>query len=272
MSCARPLRTHTWIRVEPSYRFKLLYTKALAIAQGIVENPNENNCYLQENGLAVQFDEKNLPMTAQAPVQQRAYWLKTLHQWHWISSALCLLGLLLFAVTGFTLNHAAQIEAKPSVINKKAELPASLQTVLAGVKNDNANKDIPLPRAVQKWLNSELAVDVGNHPVEWSPEEAYIALPRPGGDAWLRIDRGNGEVEYELTSRGWISYLNDLHKGRNTGTAWSWFIDIFAAACLVFSITGLFILKMHANNRAMTWPLVGLGVLIPFLLALLFIH
>tara|TARA_R110001599_G_scaffold64023_4_gene179667 strand:- start:358618 stop:359256 length:639 start_codon:yes stop_codon:yes gene_type:complete len=212
-------------------------------------------------------------MTAQAPAPQRAYWLKTLHQWHWISSALCLLGLLLFAVTGFTLNHATQIEASPTVIDKTVALPASLQTVLATVKPDPTNKsNTPLPRAVQSWIKSELAVDVSARDVEWSPEEAYIALPRPGGDAWMRIDRRSGEVEYELTSRGWISYLNDLHKGRNTGTVWSWFIDIFAAACLIFSITGLFILKMHANNRAMTWPLVGLGVLIPFLLAILFIH
>ena len=45
--------------------------------------------------------------------QRRAYWLKTLHQWHWISSAVCLVGMLLFAVTGITLNHAAQIDAEP---------------------------------------------------------------------------------------------------------------------------------------------------------------
>jgi hypothetical protein len=55
-------------------------------------------------------------------------------------------------------------------------------------------------------------------------------------------------------------------------TAWSWFIDIFAAACLVFCITGLFILKMHAGNRPFTWPMVGLGLVLPALLALLFIH
>lgn len=213
-------------------------------------------------------------MTAHAPTQQRAYWLKTLHQWHWISSALCLLGLLLFAITGFTLNHSAQIEAKPRIIDKKLLLPASLQTLLAAVKVDAANdqKRIALPVSIRSWIDKELSVDVAEHDVEWSAEEAYIALPRPGGDAWLRIDRSSGEVEYELTNRGWISYLNDLHKGRNTGTVWSWFIDIFAASCLIFSITGLFILKMHANNRAMTWPLVGLGVLIPFLLAILFIH
>lgn len=213
-------------------------------------------------------------MAAHAPIQQRAYWLKTLHQWHWISSALCLLGLLLFAVTGFTLNHSAQIEAKPHIIDKKLLLPASLQTILAAVEVDAASdqKAIALPKSIRSWINKELSVDVAEHDVEWSAEEAYVALPRPGGDAWLRIDRSSGEVEYELTNRGWISYLNDLHKGRNTGTVWSWFIDIFAASCLIFSITGLFILKMHANNRAMTWPLVGLGVLIPFLLAILFIH
>src|SRR5690606_16470761 len=45
----------------------------------------------------------------------RAFWLRQLHQWHWISSAICLVGMLLFAVTGVTLNHAAEIEARPRV-------------------------------------------------------------------------------------------------------------------------------------------------------------
>ena len=91
-------------------------------------------------------------------------------------------------------------------------------------------------------------------------------------NAWLRVSLADGEAEYERTDRGWISYLNDLQKGRNTGAAWSWFIDIFAAATVVFSITGLFILKMHAGNRPFTWPMVGMGLVIPVLLALLFIH
>ena len=32
--------------------------------------------------------------------QRRGYWLRTLHQWHWISAAVCLVGMLLFSVTG----------------------------------------------------------------------------------------------------------------------------------------------------------------------------
>mgnify|MGYP000576588824 CR=1 FL=1 len=61
---------------------------------------------------------------------QRAYWLKTLHEWHWVSSAICLVGMLLFAVTGFTLNHAGQIEAKPRVVSRQDRLPDSLLPVL----------------------------------------------------------------------------------------------------------------------------------------------
>ncbi|MDR6674007.1 PepSY-associated TM helix domain-containing protein [Xanthomonas sp. 1678] len=200
--------------------------------------------------------------------QRRGFWLRTLHQWHWISSALCLIGMLLFAASGLTLNHAARIEAKPQVLNRTAQLPATLLQRLGG----QADGDAPLPRPVSVWLERELGLSLGRRPAEWSADEVYLALPGPGSDAWLSIDRGSGAVEYERTDRGWISYFNDLHKGRNTGPAWGWFIDLFAVACLVFCITGLFLLQLHARQRRMTWPLVGLGLLIPLLIALLLIH
>jgi hypothetical protein len=208
------------------------------------------------------------PLTAPLSAR-RAAWRKTLHQWHWISSALCLLGMLLFGVTGITLNHAAQIEAEPQVTSRKATLsPAALDALRTAPEDGNGD----VPAAVRDWARQTLALTLDAHSAEWSPEELYVPLPRPGGDAWLRIDRETGDAEYELTDRGWVSYLNDLHKGRHTGTAWRWFIDLFAAATLVFSITGLLILKLHAGNRPSTWPVVGLGVLAPVLLALLFIH
>src|SRR5690606_20652899 len=88
-------------------------------------------------------------------------------------------------------------------------------------------------------------------------------MPGPGRDAWLAIDRAGGTVEYERTDRGWVSYLNDLHKGRNAGPAWGWFIDVFALACVVFTVTGLLLLQMHARQRPTTWPWVGLGLVVP---------
>ena len=201
----------------------------------------------------------------------RAWWLKTLYRWHWISSAIALVGMLLFAATGLTLNHAARIEAHPRVVDRKATLPGPLLGAQAPAQGEKKH-DAPLPPPLADWVADALQVDVHGRAAEWSSDEIYVSMPRPGGEAWVRIDRESGEAEFEDTDRGWISYFNDLHKGRNAGTAWSWFIDAFAVACLVFTLTGLVILKMHAGNRPGTWPLVGLGVVVPLLLALLFIH
>lgn len=200
---------------------------------------------------------------------QRGRCLSLFLKVHWISSAICLLGMLLFSVTGITLNHAGQIEAKPRVVRGQAELPLALAEE---VRRQAAFSKPRLPPALAPWLAERFKTDLGDVQAEWSADELYFPLPRPGGDAWLRIDLPTGEVEYERTDRGWISWLNDLHKGRHTGTAWSWFLDLFAVSCLLFSLTGLLILKIHAAQRHATWPLVGLGVVIPLLLALLFIH
>jgi len=209
---------------------------------------------------------------SQARNASRAVWLKNLHQWHWISSALCLLAMLLFAATGITLNHASQIEAKPTITRKQATLPAPLTAQLRAYASGHDGARTPLPDAVGQWLQTTWSLKIGERNAEWSSDDVYVPLPKAGGDAWLRIGLDDGAAEYENTDRGWISWLNDVHKGRNTGPAWNWFIDIFAGACLLFCLTGLLILKFHAANRPFTWPMVGLGVLIPCVIALLYIH
>lgn len=199
---------------------------------------------------------------------RKLFWLTQFRQWHWISGAICLVGILLFSITGITLNHAADIEAKPVVTTREATLPAPLVAALA----TNEDPATPLPDAVAAFIDEAIGVAVAGRAAEWSDDEVYVALPRPGGDAFLTVARGDGAVFYERTDRGWVSYLNDLHKGRNTGLAWSWFLDIFALACIVFSLTGLALLYLYARGRRSTWPLVGAGLAIPMLLAIVFIH
>lgn len=200
--------------------------------------------------------------------RSRGWWLKQLHNWHWMSAAISLIGMLLFAATGITLNHAATIAASPHVQNLSAKLPAPLLAQLAKPASDSA----PLPPAIVAELDTRLELNAGGKPGEWSDDEVYVALPRPGGDAWISIDRSSGAVTAEITDRGWISYLNDLHKGRNAGGAWGWFIDVFAGACILFTLTGLFLLYMHSKPRPLTWPLVGLGLVVPMLIVVLFVH
>jgi len=198
----------------------------------------------------------------------RTWWLKQLHTWHWISAAISLIGMLLFAITGITLNHAATIGSTPQVTDGSASLPPPLRGQLGGTPA----ADAPLPDAVAQAVARSTGLDPTGRAAEWSDEEVYVAMPGPGSDAWVTIDRTSGAMTFERTDRGWISYFNDLHKGRNSGSAWFWFIDIFAVACVVFTITGLFLLQLHAKHRPSTWPLVGFGLAVPLAIALFFIH
>lgn len=206
---------------------------------------------------------------AKRAAQRRAGLLRQMVQWHWISAAICLIGTLLFALTGITLNHAGDIEAKPRTVEIEGRLPPEL---IAHAKTAHASK-AALPDPIRVWLAKEVGAKAPRAAaIEWTDEEAYVALPRPGGDGWVTFDAATGEVLHETTSRGWIAYLNDLHKGRNSGPVWSLFLDVFALGCVVFCVTGLVLLQLNAHARKITWPLVALGLIVPLLLALLFIH
>src|SRR5690606_6670340 len=64
--------------------------------------------------------------TAEAARRRRWSWAKQVRQWHWISSAICLVGMLGFAVTGITLNHAGAIESAPVTVRRASALDTAL--------------------------------------------------------------------------------------------------------------------------------------------------
>jgi hypothetical protein len=205
--------------------------------------------------------------------QRRAIWLKRMHEWHWISSAIALLGLLFFSLTGITLNHADSFESGQqayTAVTKPipADLLASLQVNL---KQYGEGTSVPT-EPLRLWIDKTFGVDTAGREADWKSDEIDFSLERPGGDAWLKLDLTAAKAEYHVSSAGWIAFFNDLHKGRHTGPVWAWFIDIMAAACVIFAVTGFVILKMHAVNRPLTWPMVALGLLLPFVLIVLWIH
>ena len=178
--------------------------------------------------------------------------------------------MLLFSFTGITLNHAADIPATPQTVTLTMTLDGDGFDALANQPEDGVTEQ--LPRETIRALRSGIGVNTSGREAEWTDFDVYVGLPRPGGDAWLAIERETGAVEYERTTRGAISWLNDLHKGRNTGTVWFWFIDIFSVAAILFCLTGLWLLQIHAGKRAITWPLTIAGLVVPAVLAIFFIH
>jgi hypothetical protein len=192
---------------------------------------------------------------------------RTMHLWHWISAAVCFAALILFTVTGITLNHASAFGATPVVKTHEAKLPQPELGVFSG-----ADGHATLPAPLRSWLEKEFDIDLDNAAAEWSDEELYLSAPGPGRDAWISIDRATFVAKSETTDRGWLAYFNDLHKGRNTGRVWTFFIDLVAAACLFFALTGLVLLWIQARQRKSTWPLVTGGVGLVVALMIFFAH
>jgi hypothetical protein len=200
--------------------------------------------------------------------RKRMQLYRTTHLWHWISAAVCFAALTLFTITGITLNHAGAIGAEPKTESGTARLPQELQARLQ--ERGDAVEQMPTPFI--DWAESTFDLSLRNATPEWSAEELYLSAPGPGRDVWVSIDIASGAAKFEATDRGWVAYFNDLHKGRNTGIAWTIFIDIVAIAVLFFSITGLVLLWIQAGQRKSTWPLVGGGVVLVATLMIFFAH
>jgi len=81
--------------------------------------------------------------------------------------------------------------------------------------------------------------------------EVMIRLESPAGstDLWVLLD--NGDVEITQKPATTVSLLNDLHRGKNVGTAWHWLIDISAIIIILLSLAG-YILFLTIKTRLVT--------------------
>lgn len=192
----------------------------------------------------------------------------TIRHWHWISGAICLVGMLFFAITGITLNHAADIGSQARTQSFELEVPTELLSNCC----EESQVWHSLPAALRQWLaQNELKFPAAAKP-EWDGTEIYAFHKSPGADRWIAIEPTSGELYGESTNRGAIAYFNDLHKGRDSGPYWKIFLDLFSVGAIVFCLSGLWLLAVQAKFRKSTWPYTALGIVIPIVLMIFLIH
>jgi hypothetical protein len=196
------------------------------------------------------------------------FWSRQFRQWHWISSALVLALMLLFSITGLTLNNPDWFAGEPAMTSRDIALSEELSEAL-GDSEDGARLD----QEVIARLSRETGISVrpsGPPLVEFG--EMIVDLGGPGVQASLAIDLATGEAYYERIDNGFVAKLNDLHKGRDTGLVWGLLIDLTALVCIVFCISGLGLLAINAKARRWTWPVTTFGIAAPLIAYILFVH
>ena len=174
--------------------------------------------------------------------QRRDFYRHARYVHGWLS-AFAFIVLVFFSLTGLFLNHPDWFEPAKDENTVKIELPENVLKSLQGQENPS-DALISFVRQKENVVGRYLSSEVMDG-------EVMIRLESPAGstDIWALLD--TGEVEVTTKPASTVSLINDLHRGKNSGTAWSWLIDISAILILALSLAG-FILFLSIKTRLVT--------------------
>lgn len=167
--------------------------------------------------------------------------------------------LLFFAVSGLTLNHADWFTNGKEVVTKDSGM--------VNVKWVNVADTLKINKLqlVEFFRNKhQVKGALGDFRIEDS--EVSLTFNGPGYIADSFIDRETGKYELSVTRMGVVAVINDLHKGRDSGKAWSWIIDISAVLMTLVSISGIILICFIKKKRLSGLIIAAVGTVVCYLI------
>ena len=194
----------------------------------------------------------------------------------WLHIYVSMLGfavILFFSVTGITLNHPALFgvgdettREYAGTLEQRVLLGASIQNA---VTSHNSGSGIDRLGVVESLRNAH-AVRGAVADFREDEEECAVSFRGPGYSADAIIDITTGKYDLTITQSGLVAVINDLHKGRDTGRAWSIVIDVSAALMAFSAITGLLLLLYLKKRRTAGFIVASVGALLTMAIYALF--
>lgn len=146
---------------------------------------------------------------------------------HVYTSMVSLVVVLFFAATGVTLNHPDWL-ASERTEDVQGTLPAGWKTA-NGIDWLLVAEHLRATQGVHGTVADRTADD----------RQAALTFRAPGYSADAFIDLANGSYRLTTAYQGAIGVINDLHRGRDSGSAWAWLIDVAGIFLVLLSLTGL---------------------------------
>jgi hypothetical protein len=171
--------------------------------------------------------------------------------------------LLFFAVTGITLNH--QDAFGGSARTRQFRGKVEQKWVKATDSKDVAKLEIV------EFLRRKHNVRSALSDFRVDDSQCSVSFKGPGYSADVFIERETGNYELTETRQGLVAVVNDLHKGRDTGSAWAVIIDVSAALMVLVSLTGLVLIFFLQRRRASGLMAVGIGAALCYLVYLIWV-
>ncbi len=115
---------------------------------------------------------------------------------------------------------------------------------------EDRSKDLLIVEALRKDFGLRGAITgPPSYETEDGIDKVYVQFKSPGYEAEVRIRTSDGEARIVERSKGLVGVMLDLHRGKESGMAWSVVIDAIAILMVIVSITG-FILWTSLKSRA----------------------
>lgn len=167
-----------------------------------------------------------------------------------------LLSILFFSITGITLNHPEwAFTSAETKTETKGQLPD-------GWKKGN---EVDWFR-VSEFLREKHGLRGLVGEKAFDETEGTITYKGPGYNADCFFDPETGNYDLTVTAQGFTGVMNDLHRGRDSGVAWRWLIDVSGVLLVVVSFTGLGLLYYLKKVRTAAFLAMGVGALIVWIL------
>jgi hypothetical protein len=187
----------------------------------------------------------------------------------WLHIYLSMFGLatvLFFSATGVTLNHPDWFfgETQRSVQAEGQVDRQWLHAQTAAASPDDAPDPESQVSKLEIVEHLRAAHGIRGALVDFKVDdtECVVAFKGPGYSADAFIDRDSGHYTLTQSYHGPVAILNDLHKGRDTGFAWSIFIDVSAILLIFISLTGLVLLFYLKLRRGPGLVVVAVGTVV----------
>ncbi len=175
----------------------------------------------------------------------------------YISMLSCAL-VLFFAITGLTLNH-------PDWFSSAHQSDTKGKCPVGWVNTD----DTRIARLeIVEHLRNQHGVKGAMSEFRIEEDQCAVSFKGPGYSADAFISRASGEYDLTEMRMGLVAIMNDLHKGRDTGPAWAWFIDVSAILLALVSLTGLALMAWIKRHRFNGYAVAALGGIACWLLYL----
>ena len=165
---------------------------------------------------------------------------------------------LLFAVSGLTLNHQDFGWGDPKIRTSTVDMPKALLAM-------------PDKTAIGNQLKGVLGIRSQVTDYHEDPDQIQVTFAVPGKRTVVIIHREDGKSDVESETRGILGKIDDLHKGFDSGSTWYWIIDISAVILIVSSLTGMITLLALRARRRSGFIVGSLGVALVFVIYLIWV-